>query len=192
MYLSFHESDYNEQCVICRVLSLMIRATRETNRVECCTEEHSMNTFQAKDPGYQERVRESFSRQRVMSELGATLTRVRPGSVEITLPYKIQLTQQHGFIHAGIVATILDTACGYAAFSLMPLDASVLSVEFKINLLAPAIGEALVATGEVIRPGRTITVCKGSVLAARSDGDELVATMQATIMAIFDRPQIVG
>ena len=151
-----------------------------------------MGDFQAKDPRYQEKVRESFSRQPAMSELGATLNRVRPGLVEIALPYQEELTQQHGFIHAGIVATILDTACGYAAFSLMPSDASVLTVEFKINLLAPAVGDSLVATAEVIRPGQTITVCKGTVMAIRSDGDELVAAMQATIMAMFERPGIVG
>jgi uncharacterized protein (TIGR00369 family) len=151
-----------------------------------------MGNFRAKDPRYQEKVRESFSRQRAMSELGATLNQVHPGSVEISLPYQEELTQQHGFIHAGIVATILDTACGYAAFSLMPSDASVLTIEFKINLLAPAVGDSLVATAEVIRPGQTITVCRGAVTAIRSDGDELVAAMQATIMAMFDRPGIVG
>lgn len=147
-----------------------------------------MVDFQPKDPQYEARVRESFSQQKVMSELGATLTQVRPGSVEITLPYQEQLTQHHGFIHAGIVATVLDSACGYAALSLMPADASVLTVEFKINLLAPAVGDTLVAKGEVLRPGRTVTVCKGAATAIRAEGEELVAAMQATIMAIFDDP----
>jgi len=147
-----------------------------------------MVDFQPKDPQYEARVRESFSRQKVMSELGATLTQTRPGSVEITLPYQERLTQHHGFIHGGIVATVLDSACGYAALSLMPADASVLTVEFKINLLAPAVGDTLVAKGEVLRPGQTITVCKGAVTAIRAEGEELVAVMQATIMAIFDRP----
>ncbi len=151
-----------------------------------------MVDFQPKDPQYEARVRESFSRQKVMSELGATLTQTRPGSVEITLPYQERLTQHHGFIHGGIVATVLDSACGYAALSLMPADASVLTVEFKINLLAPAVGDTLVAKGEVLRPGRTITVCKGAVTAIRAEGAELVAAMQATIMAIFDRPGVVG
>src|SRR6185503_7902077 len=97
-----------------------------------------MVEFQAQDPNFENRVRESFARQQLMQTLGATLTLVEPGAIEIELPYRIDLTQQHGFLHAGVIASVLDSACGYAAFSLMPADAEVLSVEFKINLLAPA------------------------------------------------------
>ena len=127
-----------------------------------------------------------------MAELGASLATVRPGVVEIEFPFQERYAQQHGFLHAGIVATVLDSACGYAAFSLMPAEAGVLSVEFKINLLAPASGERFLARGEVVRPGRTITVCQGQVAALR-DGEEFpVAAMQASMMAIHDRDGVVG
>jgi uncharacterized protein (TIGR00369 family) len=115
---------------------------------------------QPQDPGFEARVRASFQRQQVMATLGARLTRVAPGETDVELPFRSDLTQQHGFLHAGIVTTILDSACGYAAFSLMPADAAVLSIEFKTNLLAPARGELLVARARVVRAGRTITVCQ--------------------------------
>jgi uncharacterized protein (TIGR00369 family) len=129
------------------------------------------------------RVRRSFLRQRVMTMLGAVLVRVAPGVVELELPFRDDLTQQHGYLHAGIVATILDSACGYAAYTLLPPDATVLSVEFKTNLLAPAIGERFGARARVIRAGRTITVCQADGF-MHSGGDErLVATMVGTMMA---------
>jgi len=118
-----------------------------------------MTEFVPKDPAFESRVRASFVRQKVMGLIGAELTRVVPGRVEIELPFRDDLTQQHGFFHAGIVGTIADSAGGYAAYTLMPADTSVLSVEYKINLLAPAEGERLVASGQVVRPGRTLTVC---------------------------------
>jgi len=105
------------------------------------------------DDNYEMRVRESFSRQKLMQTIGAALTKVMPGEVEISLEFRDELTQQHGFIHAGIVATLADTACGYAAFSLMAPDATVLTVEYKINLLSPAAGESLIALGKVTRRG---------------------------------------
>ena len=148
--------------------------------------------FEPRNPDFATRVRESFDRQAVMSELGADLARVDPGLVEIAFPFRDKLTQQHGFLHAGIVAAVLDSACGYAAFSLMPADAAVLSVEFKINLLAPAQGKRFVARGEVIRPGRTITVCQGVVTALDGDREVDVAAMQATMMAIHGREGISG
>jgi uncharacterized protein (TIGR00369 family) len=110
-------------------------------------------SFTAADPDFESRIRASFARQAVMATLGATLGRIAPGEVEIALASRPELAQQHGFVHAGVLATILDSACGYAAYSLMPADAAVLSVEFKINLLAPAVGERFVARARVLRPG---------------------------------------
>ncbi len=144
------------------------------------------------DDNYEMRVRESFSKQKLMQTIGATLTKVIPGEVEISLEFRDDLTQQHGFIHAGIVATLADTACGYAAFSLMAPDAAVLTVEYKINLLSPAAGELLIALGKVTRPGRNLTVCSGDVFAVRDGDKKLVATMLATMMSIRDREGLVG
>ncbi|SPF33385.1 Thioesterase domain-containing protein [Syntrophobacter sp. SbD1] len=144
------------------------------------------------DDNYEVRVRESFSKQKLMQTIGATLTKVIPGEVEISIEFQDDLTQQHGFIHAGIVATLADTACGYAAFSLMAPDAAVLTVEYKINLLSPAAGESLIALGKVTRPGRTLTVCSGDVFAVKDGDRKLVATMLATMMSIRDREGLVG
>ena len=141
------------------------------------------------DDGFEPRVRASFARQRVMETIGAVLTRVDPGAVEIALPFRADLTQQHGFIHAGIVATILDSACGYAAFSLMPADVAVLTVEYKINLLRPAKGDRLVARARVVRPGKTLTVCAGDVV-AHAGAENVVATMLATVMAVPQRDDL--
>jgi uncharacterized protein (TIGR00369 family) len=159
-----------------------------------------MPQFEPQDPQYERRVRDSFARQRVMETLGATLLRVAPGEIEIALPFRAELTQQHGFLHAGVVTTIVDSACGYAALSLMPPGAGVLTIEFKLNLLAPAAGALMIARGRVTKPGRTITVCTGDVFAtpAGSDGapngaqgqEKLVATMVATVMTIRDRPGV--
>jgi uncharacterized protein (TIGR00369 family) len=135
----------------------------------------------------EKRVRESFDKQRLMETLGATLTHVAPGAVDISLPYREAITQQHGYVHAGAVATIADSACGYAALSMMPDDAAVLSVEFKINMLSPAEGPLLVARGRVVKSGRTITVCRADVVSVKEDGEKIVATMQATMMAVRGR-----
>jgi uncharacterized protein (TIGR00369 family) len=144
------------------------------------------------DDNYKMRVRDSFSKQKLMQTIGATLTKVIPGEVEISLEFQDDLTQQHGFIHAGIVATLADTACGYAAFSLMAPDAAVLTVEYKINLLSPAAGESLIALGKVTKPGRTLTVCSGDVFAVKDGDRKLVATMLATMISIRDREGLVG
>jgi uncharacterized protein (TIGR00369 family) len=145
-----------------------------------------------KNPDFERLVRESFSKQEVMETLGARLARVAPGEVEIELPYRASLTQQHGFLHAGVVTAALDSSCGYAAFSLMPPGAGVLSVEFKVNLLAPAKGDRLVARGRVVRAGRTISVCQADGVMV-SGGEEVpVATMLATIMTVVDRAEVVG
>jgi uncharacterized protein (TIGR00369 family) len=133
------------------------------------------------------RVRASFDKQQFMATLGATLERVALGEVDIALPFDDALTQQHGFVHAGALATVADSACGYAALSMMPSDAAVMSVEFKINMLAPAEGPRLVARGRVIRSGRTITVCRADVFSVKPEGEKLVATMQGTMMAVRGR-----
>lgn len=138
-----------------------------------------------RDPEYAARVRESFARQRFMATLGARLDGVAPGEVAIALPFAESLTQQHGFLHAGAVTAVVDSACGYAALSLMEPGAAVLSVEFKINLLAPAAGLRFRARGRVVRSGRTLTVCTGELTAHQASGAEVVvAVMQATMMAV--------
>lgn len=137
-----------------------------------------------RNPDYQALVRSSFARQGLMTTFGAQLTRVEPGSVEIEVPFREELTQQHGLFHGGVTTSIADTACGYSAFTLMPPGSEVLSVEFKINLFAPARGDKLVARGRVVRSGRTLTVCQGDVYAVTRDGEVHVATMVATMMRV--------
>ena len=127
-----------------------------------------------------------------MRTLGASLRRVGRGEVEIQLPYRDDLTQQHGFLHAGVVTAVLDSSCGYAAFSLMPAGTGVLSVEFKVNLLAPAKGEMLLARGRVVRAGRTITVCQADGFMLADGQETLTATMLATIMTVTARPDVIG
>ena len=144
-----------------------------------------MADFEPKDPDYERRVRESFARQRVMETFGARLVRVAPGEVEIGLPFSGALTQQHGYLHAGVVAAVVDSACGYAALSLAPAGAEVLSVEFKLNLLSPAAGESFAARARVLRAGRSVTVCAGDLFALGAGGAEkLVATMLGTMMNV--------
>jgi uncharacterized protein (TIGR00369 family) len=149
--------------------------------------------FQPQDPDFDARVRMSFARQRVMQTLGIEITRLAPGEVDLTMPYNAAYTQQHGFLHAGIVTTALDSACGYAAFSLMPAGAAVLTVEFKTNLLAPASGERFRFRAHVVKPGRTLTVCEASAFALLNGKEErFIATMTGTLMAVFDRKGIAG
>lgn len=137
---------------------------------------------------HEERVRQSFSKQAFMSTLRAELTTVVQGGVEIRLPFSTSLTQQNGYLHAGAITAVLDSACGYAALSVAPDDKDVLSVEFKVNLLAPAGGEIFAARAQVKRAGRTLTVCTADAFAI-SDGEEkVVATMLATIMAVPLKP----
>ncbi len=152
-----------------------------------------MTPFKPHDGDFETRVRESFARQAIMRTLNASLTRVTPGIVEIEMPFDETHTQQHGFLHAGIVATILDSACGYAAYTLMPVDAAILTIEFKVNLLAPAKGEKFLVRGEVTKPGRTILVSDGRAYAMMSDGDvKLVATMTGTLMTVTGREGLLG
>jgi uncharacterized protein (TIGR00369 family) len=140
-----------------------------------------------KDPEFESRVRASFDRQNFMSTLGARLVRVEPGEVDVEVATRDDLVQQHGFLHAGVVASAADSACGYAALSLMPAGVAVLSIEFKTNLLAPATGDRIVARARVIRAGRTVTVCWADVMAYARDSERLVATMVATMMTVRDR-----
>ena len=151
-----------------------------------------MPNFEPRDPDFKARVRNSFGRQAAMRTLGAVVNLVEPGEVEIEMPYRADLTQQHGFIHGGIVTAIVDSACGYAAFSLSAPDTAVLTVEYKVNFVAPAKGERLVARGEVVRPGATVTVCKGNVLAYEAGEEKLVATMLTTLILMPNRPDLAG
>jgi len=145
------------------------------------------------DGDFEARVRDSFARQRAMATIGAELTSVTPGVVEIELPFSEALTQQHGFLHAGVISTALDSACGYAAYSLMPADAAVLTIEFKVNLLAPGRGERFLFRGSVTKPGRTIIVADGQAYAFGADGEaRLVATMTGTMMTVMGRDGIAG
>lgn len=140
----------------------------------------------------EERVADSFRLQAVMATMGAELLRVAPGEVEIGMPYDAAFSQQHGFLHAGAVATVLDSACGYAAYSLMPEDAGVLSIEFKINLLSPAKGDRFRFHGLVLKAGRTVTVCEGKAYAVQEGAEKLIASMTCTLMTVLGRQDVVG
>jgi uncharacterized protein (TIGR00369 family) len=134
---------------------------------------------------FAEEIKRSFAKQTIMGLIGAELSRVEPGLIEITLPYRSDLAQQHGYLHAGIVTTIADSACGYAAYSLMPPDSEVLSVEFKVNLLRPAKGKTFLAVAEVVKAGKTLTVVRADVFGMDHEGQrELIATMLGTMICI--------
>lgn len=145
------------------------------------------------DPNFEERVRASFARQRAMETIGAKLTRVDPGVIEMEMDYDEALTQQHGFLHAGMLSTALDSACGYAASTTMPADAGVLTIEFKVNLLAPGKGVRFLIRGQVTKPGRTIVVADGQAYAYDAEGEaRLIATITATLMVVIGREGIEG
>ncbi len=148
------------------------------------------NSFTPKNTQYKDRVQHSFDRQKAMATLGASILVIEPGRVSIRLPFNEALTQQHGFIHAGIISTVLDSACGYAAFSLMPENAAVLTIEYKVNLLSPAKGDWFEAIGVVKKPGRNVTVADGEIYAHSGDNKKLVASMVGTLMSIYDREGI--
>ena len=148
-----------------------------------------LEPFRPRDPNYAARVRASFDLQHAMALIGAKMAVVEPGYAEIHLPYREGITQQHGFVHGGVVGMIADSAAGYAANTLTPADASVLTVEYKINLIAPADGERLVARGEVIRPGRTLIITKAEVFAVKAEEWTLCAVMQQTIMVMHGRQE---
>jgi uncharacterized protein (TIGR00369 family) len=146
-----------------------------------------MNEFKPRDPDWDKKVRDSFARQTVMTTIAARIAAIRPGYCEIELPFRRDLCQQHGFLHAGITTTIADSAAGYAAFSLMPPGASVLTVEFKVNLMAPAAGDVFFGRGKVIKPGRTLLAVEAEVIARDKDGEKAVAQMLATMMCLADK-----
>jgi len=149
-----------------------------------------MAEFEPRDPDFENRVRQSFSRQRAMETIGAKIIELAPGRVRIEMPYSDKLTQQHGFIHAGMISTALDSACGYAALSLMPANSAVLTIEYKVNMLAPADGSVFDFIGTVIKPGRTIMVSEGRAYAIRDDRAKLIATMSATVMVVTGREDL--
>lgn len=147
--------------------------------------------FDARDPDFEGRVRRSFAQQSMMATIGAVLERVEPGLVDIALPVAPRILQQHGFVHAGAVSTIADTACGFAALSLMTPGAGVLTVEFKMNMMAPATGTRLVASGRVVKAGRTLIVTQAEVSAHADGSGRVIALMTATMMTIEGRQGIV-
>jgi uncharacterized protein (TIGR00369 family) len=142
-------------------------------------------TYKPQNADFEALVRRSVAKQPMMKMIGATMERVEPGTVTIRLPFYDRLTQQNGYLHAGAVTTVLDSACGYAAFTLLPAGSNILSVEFKVNLLSPAKGDAFLATARVLKAGKTLTVCEGELTALEEQGEEkIVAIMTATMMAI--------
>lgn len=143
-----------------------------------------MKTHQPSDPHYKDRVRASFEKQGAMTTIGAKIVVIEPGIVEIDFPYGKSLTQQHDYVHAGILTTVVDSACGYAAYTLMPMDSEVLTIEYKVNFLSPAKGELFKAIGRVVKSGRNITVCSGEVIAMDKGKEKTVATMLATMMMV--------
>ncbi len=136
------------------------------------------------DAEFESRTRTGFQRQQLMTSLGATMTKVAPGEVHIELPFNLAWAQQHGYIHAGIIISIVDSACGFAAYTLMPAGQGVLTVEYKVNFLSPAKGEKFIGIGKVIKPGKTLTVCSGEVLTVEGAAQKLIAIIQATMMAV--------
>lgn len=148
--------------------------------------------FVAPDPGFARRVQESFERQGLMKHLGAKLASLEAGGAEIRVPFRAELTQQHNYFHAGVTGAVADSACGYAAYTLMPADSSVLTVEYKVNLLAPADGEELIARARVVRSGKTLKICTADVFVRKGGAENHCATMLATVMCMdgkADRPR---
>jgi len=151
-----------------------------------------MESYDPVDPGFADRVRESFGRQTFMKTIGAFLTKVSPGEVHVELPFRNDLTQQHGFLHAAVMTAIVDSACGFAALTLAPSDAAVLTVEYKVNFMLPGSGDRVTAHGRVLKRGRTVTVCAGDVYARQGQHERHIATMIATIANVTGRPDLVG
>lgn len=151
-----------------------------------------MHHLHPADPNFADRVRESFARQQIMAHLGAHVAEVAPGRCEIRLPFKPELSQQHGYFHGGVIGTIGDSAGGYAAYSLMPADAGVLTVEYKINLLAPGDGELLIARGQVLKAGRSLMVSRADVSVVKDGRESLCATLLQTLMTMKGKPEVRG
>jgi uncharacterized protein (TIGR00369 family) len=143
-----------------------------------------MTKLQTLSPELEAHIRERFHRQQAMISMGASLASILPGEARIEMPFNPNFTQQDGFIHAGVITTIVDSACGYAAFTLIPTDKRILTVEFKVNFISPARGEKFIAIGKVVKAGRTLTVCSGEVLAVENGESKPIALMQATMIAV--------
>lgn len=152
-------------------------------------EKHKMRSFEPRDSDWEAKVRASYARQGAMGLIGAQLIELRPGYCEIHMPWRADLTQQNGYFHAGIIATVVDSAAGYAGFTLMPPGSAVLSVEFKLNLLAPGDGELLIATGEVIKSGKTLVITRGEAYVVKGDKTTHCSTMQQTLMTMHGKAE---
>jgi uncharacterized protein (TIGR00369 family) len=144
----------------------------------------SLPRLEPKNPDYRAVATAVFDRQPAMQTLGISIARLEPGEVDLAMPYSPAWTQQNGFVHGGIITAGLDTACGIAAFTLMPANSDILTVEFKTNLLAPARGDRFVFRARVVKPGRTLTVCEAQAFATHDGAENLVATMTGTLMAL--------
>jgi uncharacterized protein (TIGR00369 family) len=147
-----------------------------------------VSAFEPRRTDYAEHVRASFERQQFMAFIGAELADVRPGTCEIRLPYRPELAQQHGFFHGGVIGTICDNACGYAAYSLAPADCSILTVEYKLNIVAPGNGVVLIGRGSVVKPGRTLIVSRADAFVLRDGHEQLCATALETLLLLPGRP----
>ena len=143
-----------------------------------------MQTFEPQDPNYEARVRATFAQQGLMTSIGARMTTVRPGEVEIELVPQGDITQQHGYVHGAIIAAIVDTACGFAAATLFAAEAGVLTVEYKVNFIAPARGEKFIARGQVKKTGKTLTICVGDAFAVLDGEEKLIASLQGTMICL--------
>jgi uncharacterized protein (TIGR00369 family) len=143
-----------------------------------------MTNFETQDPNFEAKVRASFAQQGLMTNIGARMVKIVPGEVEIEVAWRADITQQQGFVHGAVIAAIVDTACGYASFTLMPPGVEVLTVEFKINFIAPAVGDKMIARGRVTKAGKTLTVCAGDAYAVKDGKEKLVAALQATMMTV--------
>lgn len=145
----------------------------------------AVDQFKPRDPDWDAKVRDSFARQPFTQLVGFRINDLQPGRMELTLPMRTDLTQQHGFAHGGVVATLADIASAYAAFSLMPPDSAPLTVEFKLNLLAPGKGKRLIARGEVLKPGRTLSFCETRIFGVEDNQEKLIATASVTMMCLM-------
>ena len=146
--------------------------------------------FEPLDPAFDQRVRASFARQTAMATLGVELAEVAPGRVVLQMPWAARLTQQHGFLHGGVIGAALDSACGYAASSLMAADVGVLSIEYKVSFLAPARGERFRVVGEVVKAGRNLSFSEARAYAIDGGREKLVATMSSTLMSVAGRDDV--
>lgn len=151
-----------------------------------------MTAFQARNPNYEPEARASFAAQAMMSELGVEIDDVGPGTVSLSMPFNPRFTQQHGFLHGGVSASVLDTACGFAALTLMPADTGVLTVEYKVSMLSPAKGERFRFHGKVTKPGRTLIFTEGQAYAITGGTEKLISTLTATMMCVANRDDVKG